>query len=69
MASFNPREKGAYTVYVCSNEKNIKGSPFTINVGDKELAHAAKVKVSGATSEATANNGNEIIVDTTDSGV
>ncbi|XP_067672401.1 filamin-A-like isoform X3 [Haliotis asinina] len=68
VASFNPREKGAYTVYVCSNEKNIKGSPFTINIGDKELAHAGKVKVSGATGDAIANSENELIVDTTDSG-
>lgn len=68
VASFTPRQQGEYKVMVFRSEKHIKGSPFNIHVGDKEIAHAAKVKVKGPTTDALANETNELIIDTTTSG-
>jgi len=56
-------------VHRASDEKHIRGSPFSINVGDTELAHAPKVHVSGATSNAKANCQNSVIVDTNGAGM
>ena len=50
------------------DEKHIKGSPFSISVTDKELAHAAKVVVSGQTAEAKANTTNYVTIDTSGTG-
>ncbi|XP_052761429.1 filamin-A-like isoform X2 [Mya arenaria] len=69
IASFAPKEKGTYQINVhTSNEKHIKGSPFSIPVGESEMAHANKVKVSGSTSTAQANCENYFVVDTTGAG-
>lgn len=55
-------------VHRASDEKHIKGSPFSVNVGDNELAHAPKVHVSGQTTEAKANTPNHVTVDTNGAG-
>ncbi|XP_052265611.1 filamin-A-like isoform X1 [Dreissena polymorpha] len=69
IASFTPKEKGNYAVNVhTSSEKHIKGSPFNIAVGDKEMAHASKVTVSGNLNSANANSENHIVIDTNGSG-
>lgn len=68
IAYFTPRQKGEYVVNVLLQEKNIKNSPFKIQVGDKELGHAAGCTVKGAITEAVANHPNELIVDTTNGG-
>lgn len=69
IASFAPKEKGKYQVNIFrSDEKNIKGSPFTINVGDQEIAHAGKVQLTGQTSDAKANESNTFTIDTASSG-
>ncbi|XP_069125189.1 filamin-A-like isoform X3 [Argopecten irradians] len=68
LASFTPRQKGEYKVQVFRNEKHIKGSPFSINVGDSEIAHASKVKVTGPTTEALANQTNILKIDTSNAG-
>lgn len=69
MASFAPKERGTYQASVFrSDEKQIKGSPFKIDVGDKEFAHAAKVQVTGNTTNANANTHNSIMIDTNGAG-
>lgn len=68
IASFAPKELGSYQCSIFRDEKHIKGSPFTINVTDKELAHAAKVVVTGQTAEAKANTSNYVTVDTSGTG-
>ncbi|MEW8547174.1 MAG: hypothetical protein AB2693_26990 [Candidatus Thiodiazotropha sp.] len=68
IASFAPKELGAYQCQIFRDEKHIKGSPFTINVTDKELAHAAKVHVTGQTAEAKANQPNYVSIDTSGTG-
>ena len=50
------------------HEKHIKGSPFRVVVGNKEMGHAAGCTVSGATDKADANEPNELTVDTTNAG-
>ena len=69
IASFAPKEKGTYAIMVfTSNEKHIKGSPFSIPVGDAEMAHANKVQITGAISSAAANSQNFFVIDTTGAG-
>lgn len=68
IASFAPKEKGTYSLSIYRDEKQIKGSPFSIKVGDGEMAHAAKVQIIGKTSEAQANTHNEFLIDTTGAG-
>ncbi|XP_050390221.1 filamin-A [Patella vulgata] len=68
IASFNPKKKGAYKVNIYHDEKPIKGSPYTIDVGDKELGHAAKVHVTGAVTDASANSPNTLEIDTSNAG-
>ena len=60
---------GNYQCNIFRDEKHIKGSPFSINVGDKELAHASKVVVSGQTAEAKANTTNYVTIDTSGTGL
>ena len=69
IASFAPKEMGNYQCNIFRDEKHIKGSPFSINVGDKELAHASKVVVSGQTAEAKANTTNYVTIDTSGTGL
>lgn len=68
VAYFTPRQKGEYVVSVMRQETHIPNSPFRIAVGDKELGHAAGCTVKGAITEATANQPNEIKIDTTNGG-
>ena len=69
IASFAPKEKGTYTASICrSDEKPVKGSPFSIKVGDNEIAHAAKVHLTGQTTSAQANTDNFFTIDTTGAG-
>lgn len=68
IASFNPRQKGEYKVCVMRNEKHIKNSPFRLQIGDKELGHAAGCKVSGAIDKSIANHPNTVEIDTTNAG-
>ena len=44
------------------------GSPFQIQVGDSELCSSAKVRVTGALREATANKWNEVVINVSDAG-
>lgn len=71
IASFAPKEKGTYqcNVHRASDEKHIRSSPFSITVGDTELAHAAKVSVSGDTTSAKANTPNHVLIDTNGAGI
>lgn len=70
IASFAPKEKGTYLANIFrSDEKAIKGSPFNIAVGEMEMAHAAKVHVTGQTTEAQANTSNHFTIDTTGAGI
>ncbi|XP_046814112.1 filamin-A isoform X4 [Vespa crabro] len=46
--SFTPREAGSHTVAVKRMGKHIPNSPFKIDVKDREVGDAKKVKVSGA---------------------
>lgn len=68
IAYFTPRQKGEFVVSVMRGDNHIQNSPFRIQVGDKELGHAAGCTVKGATTEAMANKANEIVVDTTHGG-
>ncbi|XP_053387060.1 filamin-A-like isoform X2 [Mercenaria mercenaria] len=69
ICSFAPKEMGKYMASISrADEKPIKGSPFTINVGDKEIAHAAKVHLTGQTTSAQANTENTFTIDTTGAG-
>uniref|UniRef100_A0A0B7AYU4 Uncharacterized protein n=1 Tax=Arion vulgaris TaxID=1028688 RepID=A0A0B7AYU4_9EUPU len=68
IAYFTPRQKGEYVVNVLRQEHNIKNSPFKLQVGDKELGHAAGCVVQGAINEAVANRSNEVKVDTNKGG-
>lgn len=45
--SFTPREAGSHTVAVKKLGKHIQNSPFKIDVKDREVGDAKKVKVSG----------------------
>lgn len=68
VGSFAPKSTGSYAIHISRDEKPIKGSPFHIKVGDKELAHASKVKVSGPTTNAKANEPNILELDCSDAG-
>lgn len=49
--------------------KHITNSPFKINVGDKEVGDAKKVKVNGALKEGVTHKDNIFTVDTRNAGV
>lgn len=66
--SFTPRDSGQHFVNVKRSAKHIPGSPFMINVLDREIGDASKVKVKGATKEAKTHIENELNVDTKDAG-
>lgn len=68
VGSFAPKSTGDYAIHISRDEKPIKGSPFHIKVGDKELAHASKVKVSGPTTKAKANEPNILELDCSKAG-
>ncbi|XP_064616550.1 filamin-A-like isoform X2 [Liolophura sinensis] len=69
IASFTPRERGRYEVSVLRDDRPIKGSPFRVDVGEKDIAHASKVKVTGkALREGTANSANVLTIDASQAG-
>ncbi|CAH1773270.1 unnamed protein product [Owenia fusiformis] len=69
ISSFQPKEKGTHTIEIKRDEKNIKGSPLSVSIGDKELASASKVKVSGkGISDAVSNADNEFTIFTAGAG-
>ena len=65
--SFTPRENGQHLVNVKKLGVHINGSPFKINVLEREIGDASKVKVSGkGLKETKTHNLNELLVDTKD---
>lgn len=67
--SFTPREVGEHSVSVKRQGKHIANSPFKIQVGDKEVGDAKKVKVSGnALKEGKTHKDNEFKIDTRNAG-
>lgn len=67
--SFTPREVGEHTVSVKRLGKHIANSPFKINVGEREVGDAKKVKVSGtALKEGHTHVDNTFTVDTRNAG-
>lgn len=67
--SFTPREVGEHTVSVKRLGKHIANSPFKINVGEREVGDAKKVKVSGsALKEGKTHVDNTFTVDTRNAG-
>lgn len=67
--SFTPRESGQHFVNVRRGNKHIPGSPFMINVLEREIGDATKVKVTGTTlKEGKTHVANEFVVDTKQAG-
>ncbi|XP_067124657.1 LOW QUALITY PROTEIN: filamin-A-like [Centruroides vittatus] len=67
--SFTPREVGEHLVNVKRVGKHIQGSPFNINVLEREVGDATKVKVSGnALKEGKTHTENEFKIDTKEAG-
>lgn len=68
IASFQPKQKGAYTVDVSQDGKPIAGSPFKITINDQHICSAHKVKISGSYKEAVANKWNDVNINIADAG-
>ncbi|KAL1436102.1 hypothetical protein MTO96_010848 [Rhipicephalus appendiculatus] len=67
--SFTPREVGEHLINVKRTGSHITGSPFKINVLEREIGDAAKVKVQGkALTEGTTQVRNEFSIDTREAG-
>ncbi|CAK9811186.1 cher [Anthophora plagiata] len=67
--SFTPREAGEHTVAVKKLGKHISNSPFKIDVKDREVGDAKKVKVSGAgLKEGKTHVENNFSIDTRNAG-
>uniref|UniRef100_A0A8D8TMC5 Filamin-A n=2 Tax=Cacopsylla melanoneura TaxID=428564 RepID=A0A8D8TMC5_9HEMI len=67
--SFTPREVGSHLVSVKKMGVHIKNSPFKINVGEREVGDAKKVKVQGAAlTDGKTHEENTFTVDTRDAG-
>lgn len=67
--SFTPRETGEHTVNVKRMGIQIKNSPFKINVTEKEVGNAKKVKVTGkALTDGKTHTDNTFVIDTRDAG-
>lgn len=67
--SFTPREVGEHLINVKRTGSHITGSPFKINVLEREIGDAAKVKVQGkALTEGTTQVRNEFTIDTREAG-
>lgn len=69
VAGFQPKKKGSYAIEVTQDGRQIAGSPFKVEVGDAQLCHAGKVKVSGANREATANKWNDVHINIAEAGL
>lgn len=67
--SFTPREVGEHTVCVKRLGQQIKNSPFKINVTEREVGDAKKVKVSGdGLKEGKTQTENSFLIDTRNAG-
>ncbi|XP_015782662.1 filamin-A isoform X2 [Tetranychus urticae] len=67
--SFTPRECGEHCIHVKRMGKHISGSPFKINVLEREIGDASKVMVSGnALKEGHTHVDNEFVIDTKEAG-
>jgi len=67
--SFTPRENGEHLVNVKKLGNQITGSPFKINVLEREIGDASKVKVSGkGLKEAKTQVANELLINTKNAG-
>ncbi|KZC12063.1 Filamin-A [Dufourea novaeangliae] len=67
--SFTPRESGEHTVAVKKMGNHIPNSPFKINVSDREVGDAKKVKVSGqGLKEGKTQVENSFLIDTRNAG-
>lgn len=67
--SFTPREVGEHAVSVKRQGKHIHNSPFKVNVCEREVGDAKKVKVTGNTlKEGTTHQENTFTVDTRNAG-
>lgn len=67
--SFTPRETGEHTVSVKRMGKHINNSPFKVNVMEREVGDAKKVKVTGnALKEGKTHVDNTFTVDTRNAG-
>lgn len=68
--SFTPREIGSHLVSVKKMGTHIKNSPFKINVGEREVGDAKKVKVQGpALTDGKTHEENTFTIDTRDAGI
>lgn len=68
VAGFQPKKKGSYAIEVTQEGRPITGSPFKVEIGEGQLCHAAKVKVTGASHQATANKWNDLHLNISDAG-
>ncbi|XP_013789840.1 filamin-A-like [Limulus polyphemus] len=67
--SFTPREVGQHEVHVLRLNKPILGSPFKIDVLEREIGDASKVKVTGpGIKEGKTHQKNEFLIDTRHAG-
>ncbi|KAK8788624.1 hypothetical protein V5799_021603 [Amblyomma americanum] len=67
--SFTPREVGEHLINVKRTGSHITGSPFKINVLEREIGDASKVKVQGkALTEGATQTRNEFTIDTREAG-
>ncbi|XP_054165990.1 filamin-A-like [Oppia nitens] len=67
--SFTPRENGEHIVNVKKLVNHITGSPFKINVLEREIGDASKVKITGsALKEGKTQVVNELLIDTKEAG-
>jgi hypothetical protein len=68
VAGFQPKKKGSYVIEVLQDGRQVTGSPFKVEVGEGQLCHAGKVRVSGASHSATANKWNELNINIAEAG-
>jgi len=67
--SFTPRESGEHSINVKRRGKHITGSPFKINVLEREIGNSSKVRVKGnALKEGKTHQDNEFVIDTKNAG-
>lgn len=67
--TFTPRENGEHSVNVKKQGQAISGSPFKINVLDRDIGNAQSVKLSGAgLKEGKTNTANELTINTKEAG-
>lgn len=67
--SFTPREFGDHAVNVKKQGHHVNGSPFKINVLERDIGDSKNVKISGAgLKEGKTNTANEVMIDTKDAG-